>query len=406
MNRYLIVADDFTGANDTGVQMRRRGLPTNVMFAGHPLPQDDSSVVIDTESRGMTGSEAGAATAKAVAEVDFARFKYIIKKVDSTLRGNVAAEVQAVDKAFGSELVIFAPALPALGRTTEGGVHRLNGVPICETELAKDPKKPVTEDRLQTILEKVYEEPVRHISLDTVRSGKLSLSEGRVFTFDAVSNVDLQAIIAAAMETGKKVLWVGTAAMADNLMELESPTWPALGVVASVSEVTRGQIHAAEKADVVLVQVPVHELLSGRETPEAYVAATVASLKAGKDTILLSSSTYDRAELDKSTEEGRKKGMEPHQVSEYVQRLMGDMAKAVLSQVKVSGVFVTGGDTAMGLLGSTQADGSAILSEILVGIPMMRVVGGVMDGTKLITKAGAFGKEDAVLFALRKLKEK
>lgn len=406
MNRYLIVADDFTGANDTGVQMRRRGLPTNVMFAGHPLPQDDSSVVIDTESRGLPGEGAGIVAAASVEKVDFDRFKYIIKKVDSTLRGNVAEEVQAVDKAFGSELVVFAPALPDLGRTTEGGVHRLNGVPIRETELAKDPKKPVKEDRLQAILEKVYDEPVKHISLETVRGGRIALDGGRIFTFDAVLNSDLQAIIKAAMATGKKVLWVGTAAMADNLMEMESPTWPALGVIASVSEVTRGQVHAAEKAGVTLVQVPVHELLAGRENPDVYVAATVESLKAGKDTILLSSSTYDRAELDKSAEEGRKKGLETHQVSEYVQGLMGDMAKAVLTQVNVSGVFVTGGDTAMGLLNGTDADGSAILSEVLVGIPMMRVVGGVMDGTKLISKAGAFGKEDAILFAMRKLKEK
>ena len=143
LNRYLIIADDFTGSNDTGVQMKRRGLPTNVMFAGHPIPHDDSSVVIDTESRGMTGEGAGVVTDAAVAKVDFSGFKYIIKKVDSTLRGNVAEEVKAVDRAFGSELVIFAPALPDLGRTTEGGVHRLNGVPICSTELAKDPKKPV-----------------------------------------------------------------------------------------------------------------------------------------------------------------------------------------------------------------------------------------------------------------------
>ena len=406
MNRYLIIADDFTGSNDTGVQMRRRGLPTTVMFAGHPIPADDSSVVIDTESRGMSGVGASTVTAAAVAKVDFDRFKYIIKKVDSTLRGNVAEEVQAVDKAFGSQLVIFAPALPDLGRTTEGGVHRLNGVPICATELAKDPKKPVKEDRLQAILEKVYDEPVKHVSLEAVRDGRIALDGGRIFTFDAVLNSDLKAIIGAAMATGKKVLWVGTAAMADNLMELESPTWPALGVIASVSEVTRGQVHAAEQAGVALVQVPIHELLAGREGPEPYVAATVASLKGGKDTILLSSSTYDRSELAKSEKEGKKKGLETHQVSEYVQELMGDMAKAVLGQTTVSGVFVTGGDTAMGLLSSTEADGSAILSEVLVGIPMMRVVGGVMDGTKLISKAGAFGKEDAILFALRKLKEK
>lgn len=406
MNRYLIVADDFTGSNDTGVQMCRRGLDTSVMFAGRPLPADASSVVIDTESRGLTGAEAKAVTANAVKDVDLSVYKYVIKKVDSTLRGNVAEEVQAVDEAYGSQLVIFAPALPDLERTTVNGVHMLKGVPITQTELAKDPKKPVTEDNLANILRKVYSEEVRHVSLEEIRGDKIDLTGGRLFTFDAELNSDLQKIIAAARATGKRTLWVGTAAMADNIMELESRTYPALGIAASVSAVTNGQIKAAEAAGVTLVQVPVHKILAKEETTQRYIDAVVESLNAGKDTILLSSSTYDRAELALSSEAGAKLGMETAEVSEYVQTMMGAMARAVFARARVSGAFITGGDTAMGVLAALGAHGSAILSEIAVGLPMMRLVGGEMDGLKTVTKAGAFGKEDAVLFALRKLKEK
>lgn len=50
-------------------------------------------------------------------------------------------EIRAVDEAFRPELIIFAPALPALGRTTVDGVQRLHGVEICKTELSRDPKK-------------------------------------------------------------------------------------------------------------------------------------------------------------------------------------------------------------------------------------------------------------------------
>lgn len=406
MNRYLIVADDFTGSNDTGVQMCRRGLDTSVMFAGRPLPADASSVVIDTESRGLTGAEARAVTANAVKDVDLSVYKYVIKKVDSTLRGNVAEEVQAVDEAYGSQLVIFAPALPDLDRTTVNGVHMLKGVPITQTELAKDPKKPVTEDNLANILRKVYSEEVRHVSLEEIRGDQIDLTGGRLFTFDAELNSDLQKIITAARATGKRTLWVGTAAMADNIMELESRTCPALGIAASVSAVTNGQIKAAEAAGVTLVQVPVHKILAKEETTQRYIDAVVESLNAGKDTILLSSSTYDRAELALSSEVGARLGMETAEVSEYVQTMMGAMARAVFARAKVSGVFITGGDTAMGVLAALGAHGSAILSEIAVGLPMMRLVGGEMDGLKTVTKAGAFGKEDAVLFALRKLKEK
>ena len=81
------------------------------------------------------------------------------------------------------------------------------------------------------------------------------------------------------------------------------------------------------------------------------------------------------------------------------------MALQVLEEVSVSGVFLTGGDTALGMLANIGADGSEILSEVRVGIPLIRVKGGSYEGLKMVTKAGAFGEEDAVAFALRKLKE-
>ena len=85
--------------------------------------------------------------------------------------------------------------------------------------------------------------------------------------------------------------------------------------------------------------------------------------------------------------------------------IIGHLAMQVLEQVPVSGVFLTGGDTALGMLANIGADGSEILSEIRVGIPLVRVKGGSFEGLKLVTKAGAFGEDDAVVFALRKLKE-
>ena len=57
-NRYLIIADDFTGANDTGVQLKRRGLRTSVIFAGRKPPEDEGCVVVDTRGRGVGAEEA------------------------------------------------------------------------------------------------------------------------------------------------------------------------------------------------------------------------------------------------------------------------------------------------------------------------------------------------------------
>ena len=404
MNRYLIVADDFTGANDTGVQLKRRGVPTSVVFSSEFIASE-GSFVLDTESRALGPEEAAAAVRAGLKGVDLTAFGRVMKKVDSTLRGSVAAEIKAVDELYGSELVVFAPALPDLGRTTVGGVHLLKGIPITRTELAKDPKTPVTEDNITRLLEAVYDEPVTHISEDQVSAGEIDFSTGRVFTCDSATNADLRSVIQAAVATGKRTLWVGTAAMADHLLGVEVEVPPALAVVASVSAVSREQVNFAAGEGIPLVSVPIPELLTGEQKMETYVAQTVALLKEGKDAILASSASCNRAELDRSVAVGEKLNMTREQVSGYTQMVMGRMTRAILEQTPISGMFLTGGDTALGFFMEARSLGSSIVTEIAVGIPMMRLSGGPFAGLKVVTKAGAFGKEDAITFALRKLKE-
>ncbi len=404
MNRYLIVADDFTGANDTGVQLKRRGIPTGVVFSSAFI-RPEGSFVLDTESRAMTPDEAYAAVTAGLDGVDLTAFDRVVKKVDSTLRGSVASEIKAVDDRYGSELVVFAPALPDLGRTTVNGVHCLKGVPITETELSKDPKTPVTEDNLTRLLEAVYDEPVCHIPLDKVSGGDVDFSNGRVFTCDAVTNADLQSIIKAAAATGKRTLWVGTAALADHLLGAEVNMPPAMAVVGSVSSVSREQVHFAIKEGVTLVSIPIPELLEGTLTPEDFVSQAGAVLAGGKDVLLASSASCDRAELERSAAVGAKLHMTLEEVSGYTQRMLGKIALAVLERHKLSGVFLTGGDTALGFFLEAHSLGSDIVTEIAVGIPMTRLAGGPHAGLKVVTKAGAFGKEDAITFSLRKLKE-
>jgi len=302
LDRYLIVADDFTGANDTGVQLKRRGIDTNVVFSTETIHNSSCSFVIDTESRGISEEEAYNKVKRLLRGVNFSDFKYVIKKVDSTLRGNIAVEVKAVDEAYGSELVLFAPALPDLNRTTVGGIHMLNNIPITQTEMARDPKKPVKEDNIKNILKKVYSEEVTHVPLKTVQSGKIRLSGSRIFTFDAVTNADMKKIIRAGIETGKKVLWVGTAAMADNLLEIEKETHPVLSVVASLSSVTRMQVKYAEQNGMLSVKVPVYNIIEKKVDPKVYIDETVKLLRDGKDVMLMPSSTYDPEEYTKTKE--------------------------------------------------------------------------------------------------------
>jgi len=405
VNNYLIVADDFTGSNDTGVQIRRRGIPVRVVFSGSGVSGTESCV-LDTESRALGEEKAFKKLSRETERIPFEKFFQVIKKVDSTVRGNIGAETRALDQHYKAELVIFAPAFPDLGRTTVNSIHCLNGTPICQTELARDPKTPVKNDDVQKILAGAFsEEKVTHIDLETVRSAAFDLNAGRIFCFDAVSNADLQTIVRIAMAAKKRVLWVGTAALADNLLNVEYAVPPALAVVASLSSVTRGQVLFAEKQGVSLVKAPLYDILEKRTSPEKIAGQAIALLKEGKDVILLSASTYSEEEYKKTEECARRAGLSTEAMSAFTQKLIGEIALEILEGTKISGLFLSGGDTAISCFESAGALGSSIITEIATGIPLMRLIGGKYEGLKVVTKAGAFGKEDAIFYGLRKLRE-
>ncbi|MDR2860695.1 MAG: four-carbon acid sugar kinase family protein [Elusimicrobiota bacterium] len=405
MEHYLIVADDFTGANDTGVQLRRRGIPVSVVFKDEMIKYD-GSVVIDTESRALTVDKTFEKVSQDTAKIKFEKFAHVMKKVDSTLRGNIGAETSALDKHFKAELIIFAPALPDLGRVTVNSIHILNGIPITKTEIARDPKTPVKEDNINKLLQTSFtDEPVVHIGLEAVRSKNIKLNDARIFTFDAETNMDMQNIIQAALAEKKRILWVGTAAMADNLLSINHSILPALAIVASLSSVTRAQVLYAQQQGINLVKVHLYDVLEKKTVAEEYVMEAVELLKEGKDVIVLSASTYSIEEYKKAEEIAKKNGLSSEQMSEYTQKVMAEISGLILKETKVSGVFLAGGDTAMGFFNIVKSEGSSIVTEIAVGIPLMRLRGGVFEGLKIVTKAGAFGKEDAIFYSLRKIKE-
>ncbi|MGO8565420.1 four-carbon acid sugar kinase family protein, partial [Rhizobium ruizarguesonis] len=73
-----------------------------------------------------------------MAAKSLASAEILYNTVDSTIRGHVGAEVSAARAASGRAVSIVAPAFPAGGRTTEGGLQLLRGVPLEKTEFAMD----------------------------------------------------------------------------------------------------------------------------------------------------------------------------------------------------------------------------------------------------------------------------
>ena len=62
------------------------------------------------------------------------------KKIDSTLRGRIGAEVDALMRATGPRTAVVCPAFPAQGRVVLDRVLLVDGVPVAETPIARDPQ--------------------------------------------------------------------------------------------------------------------------------------------------------------------------------------------------------------------------------------------------------------------------
>ncbi len=405
MFKSFIIADDFTGANDTGVQLQRKGYPVNVILKCESTFPSDTSIVLDTESRNLTEEDAYQKVKNAIKNTDFSDYRYVIKKTDSLLRGNIAKEIKAVDEQMHPELIIFMPALPDLERTTVNGVQHLKEIPVSKTEMAHDPVKPVSEDNITRLLQQVYSETVTHIAVSDLQNGDISFSAGRLFSVDAESNQQMQTVITKALHTGKKILFVGTAAIADNIFALEKPVKPSLGLIASVSDVTRTQVFQAEKAKLPIVNVDIPKLMKNELSKDQYIQKALTYLQQSRDVLIISSATYDREELSRTIAVAQKLGMSKEQASEYTQQIMGLIGEKVIQKCDISGLFLAGGDTAIGFFQTSMAEGSEIIGEVAAGIPLMKMVGGKYPGLKVVTKSGAFGNPDAIVYALRKLKE-
>jgi uncharacterized protein YgbK (DUF1537 family) len=86
-----------------------------------------------------------------------------------------------------------------------------------------------------------------------------------------------------------------------------------------------------------------------------------------------------------------------------VSRVLADAVARVVALYWPGGLFITGGDTAVAVCHALDVTALRILHEVQAGVPGGRLVGGRLDGAWVVTKAGGFGDEDALLAAVRYL---
>jgi uncharacterized protein YgbK (DUF1537 family) len=392
MPRVLVLADDLSGAADCGIAFIRSGLAAVVM-----LSDEDAAaarvgadvLALDADSRRLPPDAAAAVNAR-LARRYLNDDLVFYKKIDSTLRGNIAAELAALTPLAG--LAIVAPAFPATGRITRGGRVCVHGMPLETTGTWQRAQLAGIAD-IVAILTRGGVRTTR-AGLDLVRGkpdalrdafDRMGLEGAEAVVCDAEAEADLAAVAAASARLARRHFWVGSAGLAHHLAQASGIVadrrpvslrlrGPVLVAVGSRSDLSRVQArHLATEPGVSAVTVGPEALLAGEATPEwrAASARLDDALRQGADVLLtISCSTTARPD-------------EGWRLCAALGRLVAPFAP------RLGGLAATGGDTARGILGALGAVGLRLSCEIEPGVAL-----GVTEGERplpVVTKAGAFG---------------
>ncbi len=176
MTQVLALADDLTGALEVGAKFAGEGV-ASVVTTDAAFQCTVPVMVIDTETRHLAPALAAAQVTLVLQQAHRRGVTLIYKKTDSTLRGNIAAELEALAGFYGVR-VIYAPAYPAMGRIVTDGRLYVNGVLLEHTGFAKDPLNPITDSRVPAGIFCDVEEDVAEAARHILQAAPPSLAAG------------------------------------------------------------------------------------------------------------------------------------------------------------------------------------------------------------------------------------
>lgn len=430
MGYISIIADDLTGASDTGIQFRKYGLKTKVIVDVDELSQfldGDEVLAINSNTRPLKAEKAYKRVYDICSMLKKAGFSRIYKKVDSTFRGNPGIELEAVMDALGSKLAILVPSYPDNGRCMVNGYLKVTSVSINNNNNVENIS---TTDEMEqelchapTIIQTNIRRKVANINLKTVREGSSAILNAveelykkgnQVMIIDAVTKDDLNNIALACKSLPEETVMAGAAGFAaflpkvmdlpsSTLQELQSKEGIILVVAGTCNQTTTKQIDEVLKnTNANLIKIDTEKIIKGMTDVEVLnVSQKVQKLiKTEKTKTIPLVIAVDT--LFKSTYEN---DYSINKWGKTIATAIGDVVGRLFDEKVIQSLIITGGDTALHVLQALEAKGIQLEEELLAGIPAGRLFGGKAHNVPIVTKAGGFGAPMALLEVIKHLKK-
>ena len=412
MIRLMIIADDFTGGLDTGVQFARKGIRTRVVTnwqADYKEAADGCEVlVVVAETRHIAARQAYDVVFRIVQKSASLNIPYIYKKTDSGLRGNIGAELSAVLDASGAGSLPFLPSMPALKRITKNGVHYIEDVPVAESVFGKDPFEPVTESDVCRIIHMQSEVPAIKGTPDQLPAGS------GIWVIDAATDEELLSAGKRLNDLGKLRVMAGCAGFAavlPDLLGLKKGSVPKLPEMAfglfvlcgSVNPITQRQLTYAEENGYARVHILPEQKLDPGYFDSGTGRGTLDEWKAmyERQPWLILDANDPNSSNAQSAAYAEAHHMSTEEVRCRISGVLGRILPELLESPGNRSLLITGGDTLLECMNHMQVTRMEPLLEVFPGVVLSEFeVGG--QKKYVITKSGGFGKE-TLLCDLKKL---
>ena len=422
-----IIADDLTGANDTALQFHQKGASTKILLDSNCTPKIKAGTevwALSSESRNVSAQEAVIRVKNAINTfTENFSFDHYYKKIDSTLRGNIAVETLKVLEILEYDAAVIIPAFPQEGRITVGGYHMAKGVPIGRTEIAIDPHSPITESHVPTLLKSQLSqeqaELIDVIDLRTVLNGagpilvrinELIKDGKKLIIADATSLTDIEQIALAINKCDKKILPTGTAAGAQILskywlagiekvgVNVNIGKLPKFIVSGTATQITANQIKKLEQSDdyddVNFIALESTEILNG--VSENLVERIVTNLKSGVTVCIHTSDLI--ANFDGFSEDSFNAELTKEKFASMITDFLADLTRKVMEKIEV--ILITlGGETSYKCCKAISSNELQLVDEVAPAISICFDI----NHNWIITKSGNLGNSNTLIEILNYL---
>ncbi len=406
MIKLLIIADDFTGALDTGIQFVKKGIETQVVIGtqlqSSQLSETAQVLVVDSETRPLNSQKAYDVVAQIVRQAVTLGVEVIYKKTDSALRGNVGSELAAVLDAASGHRIHCLLAFPDVNRVTKKGIHYIDGVKLEDSGFGKDPFDPMTCSYIPDILGKQTDKRIAVVEKEQPLPGQTEMAE--ILVYDAEENADMKKRAGQLKENGELRLLAGCAGFAAFLPEALgltgnyrkdiAATESFLVVCGSLNPITRQQlIYAGQQGFYRKTLGPEEKLFPGfYETKEGRMALDALAAQIEKER-RVEIDSFDPEGGESTAEFADRKGIDRAAIRFSISQCCGKMVKYLVEKNLDMTILMTGGDTLMGFMKEIGVNQITPVAEVGQGTVLSRLYwkGWVLQ---VVSKSGGYGEPD------------